>query len=179
MVDNRLKDLILADDWLYNDLINEAKKLQLNSINKRFILLFQRSCIYDQVIFDKFSSTLQKMNDKIEVVLFKRLSDAEILYCTQNIRGGNWLDDWGEKLSGGPVSISLLRNKNPAPLPEHKMKYFNFSILDDTYFIKETIRQKMVEISDGDISYNFFHSTDDDLELLLYSRGLNLIDYLK
>ncbi|MDC1522368.1 hypothetical protein N8446_08760 [Planktomarina temperata] len=178
IVDNQIKQYIMDNDVNYLRIMTKAQSLGLYRPEKRYLLLFERESLYTNNLRAQYDRVLLNNTDKFDVIYSAKLSPTQRQTAKEHVRGGNWLDDWGSNLSGEPISITLIRNVDPKPLPHHKLTYFTFNLIDDTYFIKEKLREQMLsEFHKGPIT-NHFHSTDDDLELLLYAEQLNIDNLL-
>ena len=172
-MDNTLQ-YIQNEDTEYKVALQKQTALKLQDSNRRFLMLFLRRRLFTPRYFRHFKQTLRDLECKIEVVYFNKVSLEALDFCMNEVRGGNWEDDFGQETNGPPKAVMILRNKNPSKLQQHRNSYFKFDIQDDTYFIKEKLRETFLKKFEADTDLNLFHSTDDDLELLLYMEKLGL-----
>jgi hypothetical protein len=155
-----------------------AEKYKLNAKNNRHLLLFVRSRFYKKKFQNFLEGWLSENSADIKLKFYKKLTDTEIDQCKKYVRGANWEDNYGEKLNGFPVAILVLQNLNPVEVQKFQKSYFPFEIIDNTYFVKERLRADLRSKFPKEKGLNPFHSTDDDIEMILYldMLGINLED---
>lgn len=174
IVDDSVRKKIEERDLLLSHLKTLESSYQLRDPSRRYTMLFLRASLFQGDNESIFYSILKDHSDSFKVVYDESVTLEQSDYVKNNVRGGNWEDNFGEAINGFPQKIMIIKNLKPRPLSQIQQRYFQFELLDDTYFIKETLRNALVQKVTTVGDPNFIHSTDDNLELLLYMKNLNI-----
>ena len=123
------------------------------------------------------SKILKYLNESdFEVIFFHELLDRESV--SKVARGGNWRDDGGICLNGGPVTLVFLNDAKLCPLNSAQANLNLQFVKYSSYFVKDTLRNYLSEIYVDEHDLNLVHSTDDTFEVFETIGGLHSDDQL-
>ncbi len=110
---------------------------------------------------DKIISKIEQGG--FEILAVKDLSPAEIEFSALRTRGGNWRTGPFD-ISGGPPAVAVVAY-DPQPLKPNRKQYRKFPERTNArIFLKEKIRDEVIEELPANESFNAVHSSDHAAE---------------
>ena len=99
----------------------------------------------------------------LQILFTYELSDAKPVELRN--RGGNWRDDKGANINGGPYKLIFLLDRELNVLSEEqKLLHLPF-VKYESYFIKNNMRNYLAGLYSTEYDLNVVHSTDDLFEV--------------